>query len=104
LSAGGFNLTGALSMRENDDGLDASFSYLKGGYKTGKHAVSIDYALGEDQAADGDESDMTGIGYVFKPTKWAEFYAGAKVHSLDRSGADFDDINIVTGGTRLKFL
>lgn len=104
LSAGGFNLTGALSMRENDDGLDASFSYLKGGYKTGKHAVSIDYALGEDQAADGDESDMIGIGYVFKPITWAEFYAGAKVHSLDRSGANFDDISIVTGGTRLKFL
>ena len=103
LFAGGFNITGALSMRENDDGLDAKFAYLKAGYKIRKHAVAIDYALGEDFDADGDESNMIGVGYVFKPITWAEFYAGAKVHTLDRPGADFDDISIVTDGTRLKF-
>jgi hypothetical protein len=103
LAASGFNLTGTVSTRENDADLDASFSYFKIGYKFGKHALAVDFALTKDLEEEGDEAKMAGLGYVFTPIEWAEFYGGSKIHSLDRDGTDFDDISFVTGGARLKF-
>jgi hypothetical protein len=82
---------------------DGDFDYVKLGYKFGKHAVSLDYAMGKDQAAAGDDAKMYGAGYVWTPISWAEFYAGYKVHSLDRPGTAFEDIALLTVGTRLKF-
>ena len=108
LHGSGINLTLAHSTREIPlaAGLgtrDGKFTYGKVGYKFGRHAVAVDYALGDDQAAAGDEGKMIGVGYVFAPAAWADLYAGYKIHSLDRPGASFDDIALLTVGTRLKF-
>ncbi|MGQ0547080.1 MAG: porin [Betaproteobacteria bacterium] len=103
LHSSGFNATLARSERELT-GRDGTFNYVKLGYKTGRHAFSVDYATGDDQAAAGDEATMTGLGYVYTPIAWAEIYAAIKRHSLDRAaGASLRDIDIAMVGTRLKF-
>jgi hypothetical protein len=100
LHGSGFNVTLSRSQREFG-GRDRDFTYAKLGYKFGRHAVSLDWGRGEDQAAAGVESDMVGVGYVWAPVAWADIYAAAKRHSLDVSGAE--DINIFMVGTRVKF-
>jgi len=102
LHPSGFNLTFAHTTRDLP-GRDGEFSYLKAGYKTGKHAVSVDYGMGDDQAAAGDEAKMVGVGYVFVPIAWAEIFALYKVHSLDRPGVSLEDITIFMVGSRVKF-
>ena len=104
LHASGFSAT--LGRTDRDDpvaGRDKEFSYLKLGYKVGKHAVSLDFGRGEDQAAAADESDFFGVGYVYTPMAWADIYGLLKQHQLDRPGASFDDISVLMVGTRLKF-
>lgn len=91
------------SSDDNDSNPDSSFKSIKLGYMTGDHAVSLMYALADDRSRDGDASKMLGIGYVYSPKKWMDVYAGYKVHSLDRAGANYDDIKIATSGIRLKF-
>ena len=102
LHPSGFNLTFSHTSRDFAN-RDRTFSYVKGGYKTGKHAFSVDYGMGDDQAASGDEATVFGVGYVFTPVAWAELFALYKVHSLDRSGVSLDDITIFMAGTRIKF-
>lgn len=102
LHPGGLNLTFAHTSREFG-GRDRTFSYLKAGYKFGSHAVSLDYGMGDDQAASGDEAKMYGIGYVFTPIAWAEVFALYKLHSLDRPGVGLDDITFFMLGSRIKF-
>ena len=103
LHGSGFNATVAYTNKDDGSDDDGTFSYVKLGYKSGMHAVSLDYGRAEDQAASGDEADFIGVGYVYKPKKWAEIFVGYKVHTLDRDGADFDDITVGSLGTRLKF-
>jgi hypothetical protein len=102
LHGSGFNLTFAHTTRDLP-GRDGKFSYLKAGYKTGQHAFSLDYGMGDDQAIAGDEAKMYGIGYVFTPIAWAEIFGLFKVHSLDRSAASVDDIQFFMVGSRIKF-
>ncbi|MBI3897254.1 MAG: porin [Gammaproteobacteria bacterium] len=82
---------------------DSTFNYVKVGYKFGDHAIAVDYGKGEDFLLAEDESTVYGLGYVYNATKWAELYAGAKIHSFDRPDTEYEDIKIVTVGTRLKF-
>ena len=103
LSGSGLNVTFASSKSDVAATREGKFSYVKVGYKVGQHAVAVDMAKGRDQAAAGDEAKMTGIGYVYTPTKWADIFAGFKTHSLDRSGASLDDIRFIVMGSRLKF-
>lgn len=103
LAPGGFNLTYGYSQRDVTAAREGEFNYFKVGYKAGKHAVSADYAMGDDQAAAGDEAKSMGVAYVFTPIAWAELFALAKKAQLDRAGASFEDINLVMVGTRLKF-
>lgn len=103
LAPGGISVTLANSSRKNDASLDASYKYVKVGYKTGKHAVSVDYGKGDDEAANGDEAKVMGVGYVYKPVKAVDLLAGYKVHSLERPGSTFQDISILTVGLRVKF-
>ncbi len=101
----GFNVTLALADAENNaTGNDAgTLVYTKVGYKTGRHAYSADFGMVEDRAQDGDESEVLGAQYLYAATDWMELYAAGKVHSLDRNGADFDDVGILFAGTRIKF-
>jgi predicted porin len=98
----GFNLTLTHTARDLP-GRDGKFNYLKAGYKTGKHAVSVDYGMGDDQAAAGDEAKVYGVGYVFTPIAWAEVFALYKLHSLDRPGVSMEDISFIMVGSRVKF-
>ncbi len=104
LHGSGFNVMLAATNREDPAvGRDKKFGYIKLGYKTGRHAVSVDFGRGEDQAANGDQADFYGIAYVYTPVPWAELYAMLKQHRLDRSVGSFGDINVALLGTRLKF-
>ena len=103
LHTSGINLTYSHTNRELP-GRDGKFDYFKLGYKfSSLHAVSIDYGMGQDQLAGGDEATMFGIGYVLTPVAWAEVFALAKQHSLDRSGGSLDDITFFMVGSRIKF-
>jgi hypothetical protein len=102
LHPSGLNLTFTHTARDLP-GREGKFNYLKGGYKFGQHAVSVDYGMGDDQAAAGDEAKVYGIGYVFTPIAWAEVFALYKIHSLDRSGPALEDITFAMVGTRVKF-
>jgi hypothetical protein len=107
LHGSGINLTYAHSQREIPVALPASregkFDYIKIGYKFGQHAIAADYGIGKDQAAVGDEAKAMGVGYVWSPIGWAELYAGYRIFSLDRAAGQFDDVSVLTIGTRLKF-
>jgi hypothetical protein len=93
--------------------LESTFMYFKLGWKRGAHAIAVDYALGDDFSAKGDEAKMYGVGYVWNPVRWVELFAAYKVHQLDRAGstngttvtaaATFDDVKIGTLGTRIRF-
>ncbi|MCP1676687.1 hypothetical protein J2T57_003858 [Natronocella acetinitrilica] len=99
----GFNVTLAYAQIEDDNELDADNTYIKIGYTTGVHSVALDYGVTSDLGAEGD-SEWFGLGYVWRPIGWAELYAGAKIHSHDDVGdQSFDDITMVTTGTRLRF-
>jgi Gram-negative porin len=103
LHTSGINLTYSHTNRELP-GRDGKFDYFKLGYKfSSLHAVSIDYAMGQDQLLGGDEATMFGIGYVLTPIAWAEVFALFKQHSLDRSGGSLDDIQFFMVGSRIKF-
>ena len=81
--------------------------WSKVGYKWGNHAIAVSYGIMEDQAADGDEGDAIGIGYVWSPIRWAEFYAGLHMYTLDaRVGTATvaaEDIQVAAIGTRIRF-
>jgi predicted porin len=104
LHGSGFNLTlGATNRDDPAAGRDKKFGYVKVGYKTGKHAFSVDFGRGEDQAAAGDEADFYGVGYVYNPVAWADIYALLKQHTLDRPSANFQDVTVLLVGTRVRF-
>lgn len=98
----GFNLTYAHTARDLP-GREGKFNYFKVGYQTGKHAMSVDYGMGDDQAASGDEAKVYGVAYVFTPVAWAEAFGLYKVHSLDRPGVSLEDIKFFMLGSRVKF-
>ena len=105
LSDLGPNLTVVYTTRE-DDGLDADTIYVKGGYKMGQHAVSVDYGRTsfDESSANVDKGQFYGAAYVFKPVGWAELYAAVKIHTVDlETGSDPDDITIGLVGSRIKF-
>jgi hypothetical protein len=108
LHGSGFNLTYSYTNRDQPTALtgasrDSTFNYFKVGFKRGAHAIGVDYAMGDDFAASGDEAKMYGIGYVWSPVRWLEMYAGYKVHQLDRAAASLEDVKIAIVGTRVRF-
>jgi len=108
LHGSGFNLTFSHTTRDNPAAAgatvrDSKFTYIKAGFKRGQHAIGIDYAMGDDFTADGDEAKMYGIGYVWSPVRWLELYAAYKVHQLDVAAGSLEDIKIGTIGTRVRF-
>jgi predicted porin len=109
LSNAGFNVTFAYTESSVGGavGQDGTHMWGKVGYKWGQHAISVSYGMMEDQFLPEDEGDAIGIGYVFNPVRWAEFYVGLHQYTLDRTVAgvsvDVDDIQVATVGTRIRF-
>lgn len=107
----GANLTVAAGTQDADDGgvNNANFVYGKVGYlfspfSIGDTALALDYYYGEDIDANGDESDSIGVHVVQKVDRiGTELYAGARNYQLDRNGEDFDDIQGLLVGARVKF-
>ena len=85
------------------DSREGTTTWVKVGYKFGQHAVALDYALYEDIAANGDEGDSIGIGYVWNPVRWAEFFTGYHLFTFDRAGVSAEDVTVFTLGTRIRF-
>lgn len=103
LMPSGFNVTFATSRKDITTTQEGKFNYLKVGYKTGDHAVALEYGLGDDQHTAGDEAQLIGLGYVYVPAKWMDVFAMARNHGLDRPGSTVEDIQFVMLGSRLKF-
>jgi hypothetical protein len=103
LAPGGFNLTYGHTQRDVSATREGKFDYFKVGYKTGKHAIAADYAMGDDQSAAGDEASSMSLAYVYTPISWAELFALAKKAQLDQPGVSYEDLTLVMIGTRLKF-
>ena len=84
---------------------DAVGYYGKIGYKTGIHAVAIDYGVTEDLFAEDYEGSSYALGYVVNPWAPVELYAVYRVFMLDApSGTDDpEDITVIGLGTRVKF-
>lgn len=111
LLSGGFNATFAAGnqyMRASGRD-DATFYYGKVGlvrsyFDIGPTALSVDYGRYNDVARNGDEADAFGCQFVQNLTEWrTELYLGYRNFSLDRTGEDFEDINVVLGGGRIRF-
>jgi predicted porin len=106
LHTSGLNLTAQYTTRELDGvagGRDADHMFFKVGYKFGTHAISLAYEMTNDLNRADDEGTIMSVGYVWNPIRWAEFYAGYHIMSLDRTGADINDITVAVLGTRLRF-
>lgn len=103
LGPGGVSVTAAHSQRDLSAIREGKFTYLKAGYRFARHAVSADYAMGEDQSASGDEARSMSLAYVFTPVAWAELFALGKKAQLEQPGVDYEDITLFMVGTRLKF-
>jgi hypothetical protein len=109
LHGSGLNLTYSYTNRDNPAVAgaavrDSTFNYFKVGFKRGQHAVGVDYAMGDDFSAVGDEAKMYGIGYVWSPVRWLEITASYKIHELETAAlGSLEDIKIGTIGTRVRF-
>ena len=88
---------------------DPTTWYAKIGYKTSFYsaattAFSIDYGQTEDLAQDDDKAKTWAVTAVHDIADWGtEFYLVYRNHELDRISTDFDDIDVVMAGARLKF-
>lgn len=101
----GLNFTASVAQRNNgDNGKEDSMSwYGKVGYKSGIHAIAVEYGATMDKQQKDDTSTNIGVAYVVKPWKQVELYAAGRQYSLDRNGVDTDAIMQIMAGTRIKF-
>lgn len=107
----GLNGTFAMGTRDNkgagrDDG---AFFYTKFGYRgrwcpLGVTSLSADYGRYSDISTNGDDADVMGFQMVQDLQEWGtEAYLGYRFHNLDRNGTDYDNINAIMTGMRVKF-
>lgn len=98
LHTSGVNLTVAYADRDNGTGADQEATTVKLGYKTGIHAVAIDYGDGEtgDVAA-----DTVGLTYAVTPAKGWELFATYRMLDTDLAGAE--SVDLLAAGSRVRF-
>ena len=99
----GLNLTVSYAFRDQI-GPDPTNLYGKIGYRSGKHAASIQYSRTKDLAEIGDKGDTFGLAYVHSTWEGVELYGTYYLHMLKRETlVDPDDINVFMAGARVKF-
>ena len=107
----GFNGTFAMGTRDNkgDGRDDGTYFYTKFGYRAhwcplGVTSLSADYSHASDISVNGDDADTFGLQMVQDLEEWGtEAYIGYRFHTLDRDSQDYDDINAIMTGMRVKF-
>ena len=107
----GFNGTFALGTRDHkEDGRsDGGYFYAKLGYRAnwcplGVTSLSAEYSRSSDISVNGDDADTFGLQMVQDIQEWGtEAYIGYRFHKLDRDNQDFDNINAIMSGMRVKF-
>jgi len=101
----GLNLTLSGGSRNPNIGPSADNYYVKVGYKTGKHAISVDYGETSDLAALGDTASAWTGAYVYNLYKGVQLYGAVRVFSLNRSsGLPVEDVTAALFGARVKFM
>jgi len=111
LHESGLNFTVAAGSQDlkNTTRDDATFWYGKIGYRKnffgiGETALAADWGQNSDAAANNDQADTYGLLGVQDITKWgSEYYLGFRNYSLDRTGTDFNSVQSVMSGVRIKF-
>ncbi|MBU0960520.1 MAG: hypothetical protein KKH60_03255 [Proteobacteria bacterium] len=111
LHGSGFNITFAGGQQSYDiEGKDdPTYWYGKLGYRAklfspGESAFSIDYGTWNDFSKNNDEVKSLGIAYVQNVKDWGtEFYVAYRLHELDRTNHDYDNVNALMAGARIKF-
>ncbi|MBC2745294.1 MAG: hypothetical protein HGJ93_20350 [Desulfosarcina sp.] len=107
----GFNGTFAMGTRDHKGAgrSDGGYFYTKFGYRgrwcpLGVTSLSTDYGRYSDISANGDDADTFGIQMVQDIQEWGtEAYLGYRFHKLDRNGTNYDNINAIMTGMRVKF-
>ena len=103
----GFNFTVAYSESEVDSsnptnpGETRDATFVKAGYKQGKHAVSIDFAESDNDRTD-EEGESTGLTYAYFPMSGVEVFA--MYRELDSTNvANSESVDLASIGGRIKF-
>jgi hypothetical protein len=104
----GLSLTGALGLRDQSDGTERTFGYVKLGWQAeffrfGRSVMSIDIFTTQDAIAEGDDGLSAGYFIVqrFRETG-TELYGGFRWYDYE-STIKFQDIVAITTGVRQKF-
>lgn len=111
LHSSGLNLSIAASKRDYDlSGRDdpnffyAKLGFRKSFFKFGESRFSIEYVRSDDVEQDKDEADLYGLQFVQDFTNLGtEYFLNWRKHDLDRPGTDFEEIDAVMTGIRVKF-
>jgi predicted porin len=107
----GLNATFSLGIKDlTDQGRDdASLWWGKLGYLTNFHALattafSIDYGVANNHRANDEEATTWGFAAVHHVSDWGtEFYAIYRLYRYESDAADYEDVNSIMAGARLKF-
>ncbi len=98
LSGMGFNALVAFSSQSATTGDDPTTVWFKLGYKTGKHAVSIDSGGTTDL---GPDANTLGVAYAYRPAKGIETYVAYRAFEVDTAASADPTVFLV--GSRFKF-
>lgn len=106
-----FTVAGGIQNSAHSSQDDGSFYGGKIGYQAnifqlGKTNFSIDYFRNEDVQEDGGDADSWAFAVVQNVPDWGtDFYCAFRqyMYDSDVAGSDYDDINVIMTGARLKF-
>ena len=98
----GLDVSGA--KRNDDDHIYVMLGYIAKLTDVGTTRFAVDYGQANDINQNDDEITTWGIAAVQNLKDiGTDLYVVYRNHELDRTGEDFDDINIVMAGARVKF-
>jgi len=103
LHGSGLNLTAGTTTRERTPTRDGKFNYFKVGFKWGDHALSADVGQAKDQNAARGKADHIPRAYHSKEVSCSELYAKARNSTLEQPGIEYEDVQVMMAGARLKF-
>lgn len=105
----GFNVTLAAGQDDTNTSADPEFYYAKLGYQANLNAMgitafSVDYHHTDEIGAGLDEGKSYGLQLVQNFDDWSsEGYVGLRTYELERSGASFQNLDVLLLGGRVKF-